>query len=261
MLALGTHPNVHVDALRGKYPALQPVAYGPLLGWADFRPASFIGQVPDRTGNGRNSTTNGITTTATFLSDLVPGRLAWAPRLENQGATNGPIRAGDSALIIRGEITITLRAQFTNFNDGRVPLFSFGAQGETEATNILYQLSYQWNYVITGGGRPGWLEYLCEYGAGVNETCGTSSTTVVPWGWVFVSLRRDNNGNVTIGVNDTFHQFNGLNPPTGGENGSLYVGRNADNTQFRGALADFMLWDKRLTDDEVIAQYKVAMGL
>ena len=99
-------------------------------------------------------------------------------------------------------------------------------------------------------------------GANSSTTRSTTAGTLTVGPWRVVSLRRDaSRAHVNLGINDTFTDFTGVPAPASVNAGVLHFGGQQIAPFVAGGLADCVLWPSWLTDAQVVAQYKAALGI
>jgi hypothetical protein len=208
--------------------SLLPTLYSPLAQWGLIGKSDFV--LTDRSGNARDLT---LAEPTNLAPDNTPGYVA--PR-------NGGFRSSDAAFRITGELTVCLRAWWDGtINTG---LLWFGEVGETQAANVLYQLT------VDSTSR---LKYLAESGAGVDISFAPNIYPA-PGRWQFYCLRRDATGVVTLNLDDFQATSGALAVPDGGTTSTLRVGKEGNvsgSLSWLGAFADVNVWNVRLSDAQV----------
>lgn len=210
------------------YPALQPVLNGPLAAYS-----LQSGALTDRSGNGY--TMAGTYGAAQSSADLIRTKKAFRNNILQL-----QVPANESFFAIAGALTVTCRYWWSSNSKE----FLTGiTQGATD-------LSGWWTLRVDGAGK---LSYACDASSLV-------SAMTVGQQWQFVCLRRNAAGTVVDLQLDTTTQTSGtLAVPTAG--GSFRIGGEITVPTVQGAVADIMIWNKRLTDAQVEAQRVVMMGL
>ena len=181
--------------------------------------------------------------------------------LNFDGSTGFVSGGGASELKITGDLSVQTWINFDTLPTGRVHFLVMSANGDTEATNVLYEMK------IDSGGDIG---YFHEFGAGNNQEV-FFDTNLTAGNWYQLSLVRDvsaktvklfvdgepaNVASFTQGTNATGTvQAYGSNP-TGGASAQLYVGAQNNNTNhLNGQMADVRIWNKALSDGDVAANF------
>jgi len=204
----------------------------------------FNNSLADSSGNGRDLTM--ATGTARYRS-------GWGNVVGIDPAAGIPYHSPlEAALRITGDITIEMLLVFTDVPSG-VRLFEHGATGETEATNILYQLT------ISNQNSMAWFS---ESGAGVDESDATFSSDApalpavgVPF---YLAVRRQSNV-VRVYLNGV--QWGSDSPtlttPTGSTSGQLVICSTGTN---KPLFLGFKVIASALTDNEVKEEYNRTLG-
>ncbi|PIQ76459.1 hypothetical protein COU78_06670 [Candidatus Peregrinibacteria bacterium CG10_big_fil_rev_8_21_14_0_10_49_24] len=171
--------------------------------------------------------------------------------LSLDGSTQYVSVPASTALRITGDMTISLWANYDMLSSsasGNV-LVSHGATGEDSASNILYQLSLKSTKKL----RMQW-----ENGEGDDVAIDSSTAaTMAGSSWKHIAVTRSStDGEVKfyvsgalLGVAQTF-----LSDPSGGTDGSLFIGRSADATNyFDGKIDDVRMYTAVLTGGQIMA--------
>jgi len=167
---------------------------------------------------------------------------------EFNGSTHVDAGTGVSnSLLITGDLTVEGWVSLDTV--GAVQnIATFGASGETQATNALYQLR------VDSGGDIGFLH---ETGGGSNTDL-TFDTNLVADQWYHLSAVRDAAAKtVSVYVNgQLFGTKSYTSNADGGTSGTLKVG--ADTTgggQFDGQMSDLRIWKAARTAEEIADAY------
>lgn len=233
-------PDVSINA------RLQPTLYSPLAQWALQGAPDATRLYADRSGNNRHLTAG----TSAPVPDLIVGQTAIQPPTQAQAARLK--RTGDVALALTGAMTVTCRLKRTG-TTGCISVQS-GIFGAGATVNTLCSL-------VLGAGVA--LAYQWE------QTTGNMSTVTSPLvpplnTWAFYSFRRAASGVPTFGLDTSYWTASGSFPvPPGGSASFLTIGDNDEVSDgpFSGAIADYCIWNVRLTDDELTPLRNAAMGL
>lgn len=156
-------------------------------------------------------------------------------------------------LAITGDLTIEMIVIVYEVPSGtNQRLIMHGQSGETEATNVVYCIDH-----ILGGG----LRYHAEYDAGVDIIYDINDT--LPIGIpVHLALVRSSN-DVTFYMNgrQIGATSSGLNAPTGGSSGYLYLGLDFGNFYvLEGAIGSVKIISSALTAEQIRAEYNQTLG-
>lgn len=209
-------------------PSPLPTLYAPIAQWGLIGKNDFV--LTDRSGNGRDLT---LAEPSNLAPDITPGYVA--PR-------NAGFRSTDAVFRIAGELTVCLRAWWDGTTN--TGLIWCGEAGETQAANVLYQLT------VDATSR---LKYLAESGAGVDISFAPNIYPS-PGRWQFYCLRRDASGVVTLNLDDMQSTSGALGIPDGGSTSTLRVGKEGNVSgalNWMGAFADVGIWNIRLSDAQV----------
>jgi hypothetical protein len=124
--------------------------------------------------------------------------------------------ADDSSIRETGDVTVEFWARADSLSSNP-SMVSFGADGETEATNILYGV------VIKSDGK---LKILHEYGGGSNEFHTTTSSYITTGSWYHVSAVRDTTADTwKVYVDGELKEsLSYSNEATGGTSGKIWIG-------------------------------------
>lgn len=255
---------------------LQPVLYSPVAAWAlldddDGSSPTMVAPINvDRvTGAYPLTRTQG---TVSASADLIKQyRCAYggasARPLGRDNAAGGGVEA---ALKLSGALTISMRAWWTGGTTILNPVLVDVSEGwgARNGTNGLLQCFYRL-YMDTSNGRIGAYHQRAAGGYVYADYPWLSSLTISPGRWTYLACRRSAAGAYTITV-DTTHETSPAYPlpdpafGTGALNigqwgsaqlssSSIFVGSDP----WQGGLADVMIWDKRLTDAQVLNQRAV----
>jgi hypothetical protein len=159
--------------------------------------------------------------------------------------TSNFLSVNNSALRITGNLSATFAFRITSFSADQV-LFTFGAEGETEAVNILYRMIVNTN---------GTVQYFHESGAGV-DTGPIHSIATIGVGYHTGTLTRDvGNNRVVVKINGTtFIDTTYSNNPTGGTSGLFFAGIGSSIAgPWLGEIHELRIWDS-LVDQTILDQ-------
>ena len=231
-----------------KLPALQPTLYSPLAQWSLQGAPDTARLYLDRSGNSRHLTAGN----SVAFPDLISGQTAIAPPTQTQA--NRLKCVGQAALAITGAMTVTCRLRRSG-TSGCISVQS-GIFGAGSTVNTLCSL------VLTGdGSAPG---YQWERTTG-NMVSVTSPLSLPLNTWAFFSFRRASDGTPTFGVDAGYWTASGdvYTVPAGGSASFLTIGDNDEvgNGPFSGAIADYCIWNTRLTDSDLLPLRAAAMGI
>lgn len=205
---------------------------------------------PDLSGNGLDGSINS--------SEFGDPLIAASPCSRQLGAGSGYVIAPwSSQLNISGDLTIEVWASIGNFVTGST-LISHAADGETLATNVLYQLYLDTDRSLLG---------FHESGSGVNVYC--ASSLICPMDEVvLITLERNTSDKTyTFYLNDDQSETVGYaSNPAGGTSGSCRVrvgGINQtsqqNNIAWRGAHC--AIYPRRLDSDARARRVHAGRGL
>lgn len=200
----------------------------------------------DHSGNGHTGTAFAV-----LATDDVPPQPGTAAGIDFDGTTSYLKAAydgeGENALALKGDMTVEFWVNPDIFGSGRVFSFAGEAAADTEEYNSLYEL-----YITTGGD----VQWVQEQGAGTDASPAAFTSTGISTGdWSHVAVTRDAAAKtVTLYVDGT--QVGSpvvyTAPPTGGEDGELFIGANGGLQHFfDGQIADFRIWDHVRTQTEI----------
>ena len=196
----------------------------------------FEGDLTDSSGNGYDLTLESG-------SELY-GSVAGLPCFYFDNASSVFRTAYDAALAITGAITVEMIVSLTPGTAG--VLIDFSASGETEATNILYNLSVDTSNT---------LSTLWESGGGTNRQ---GSNVYVPSGVFHLAWTRDSAGTLSkIYINGAKVLEETLaGAASGGTSAQLRIGDSATGNPLGGYLASLKIVGSELSASEVLAEYE-----
>jgi hypothetical protein len=256
---------------------LQPVLYAPVAAWAlldddDGSSPTMVAPINvDRvTGAYPLTRTQG---TVSASADLIKqyrcayGGASARPLGRDDGAGGGV----EAALKLSGELTISMRAWWTGGTTVAFPTLVDVSEGwpARNASNGQLQCFYRLTIDTAAGGKVIAYHQRAAGGYSYADYVWTSSLAMEPGKWTYLALRRSAAGAYTVNVDAA--QVTGPATPlpnpaygAGALNlgqwgsaqiapGNLYVGADP----WQGGLADVMIWDKRLTDAQVLNQRAV----
>ncbi len=229
------------------FPALSQI---PTDGLVAYYP--FNGNAIDESGNGNNGVVSG--------ASLVQDRFGNPLSAYDFDGINDLISVGSgSSLAVEGDLTISvwLKAETLPLPNRTFPIINRGAWGETEDLNYFYHF-----FLINIDGSV-YLGNAHEYGAGNNQ--GANSTRRInPNEWLHAVLVRN-----SVLKTYSFH-INGVPEldqsyevnPTGGSNTTGDIGwvASAAIDFFNGIIDDVRVYEKVLTDEEILALYNEGSG-
>lgn len=144
----------------------------------------------------------------------------------------------------------------TNVTKAAGWLIAWNAPTNAEADNIAFGLLMN---------NPGALQYLHENGAGVLNTFTLLDVGFVNGVPAYVGFTRSADGRtVKIFVNDKkVGQATLASAPTGGGNGTLAIGEEGPSQvqSLEGGLETFIIYDKELTETQMLSEFKKVMGV
>lgn len=235
--------------------AFMPKLYAPVAQWPlNFATTEAAG-LADVSGNARHLAKVSLVGVA---ADKVPQ--AVSPK-GSAGAgsklTAGVLGSADTTWAITGPMTVVCRALF---------------DGDVSRTQVLYQSNFYPYGPSPVRCVPFTLATVAPNGAllsyaqhGSNQADAWTSVLAPPaLRWCFLSFRRAANGVLTIGVNLSFDDSPALPMPgptaPGVQLGLMNSNDGIAPLAWGGQLADLAVWDKRLTDEELLPLYRAAMG-
>ena len=163
--------------------------------------------------------------------------------------SNDYISVGNHAdLVITGDMSIAMWIK--QDSSARRGLITMDGSSETQADNILYRLLT----TATGG-----MEYIHEYGTGVNVQDLNMQFGISTGTWTHVVMVRDTSlKRVTLykDANADPDVFNYPANPDGGGSSDLVIGAAADGQiPFNGLLDEVIIYDRMLTPTEITNIY------
>jgi hypothetical protein len=165
------------------------------------------------------------------------------------GNTTLTLASGGSALRLTGDMTLECILSIGLSDVGGQLLIYYGATGETEDTNLVYQLS-----TLTTTNE---LDYFGEYDAGVNFRY-SPGICINPRETVLLGMVRSSN-NVTFYINgvQAGAPSTGLPAPSGGTSGTFKIGYpNID----RGVMCSVKVVGSALSASDMKAEYNNSLG-
>ncbi|MDH4071429.1 MAG: T9SS type A sorting domain-containing protein [Ignavibacteria bacterium] len=208
---------------------------------------SFDGNAEDQSGFGNHGTVVGPTLTQDRFGNPESAYLF-------DGANDYIDFGNDASTILLQDMTLSLWVKPNDFPipNQHDPIVFRGEWGETEATNQPYHF-----YLINFGG----LSHFGighEYGSGANE--GGNTNTPADLMWTHVAIVRDHiEKTYSFYINgeaDTTLSYS--ENPTGGQAGTGYLGWSpaAITQYFDGCLDDVRMYQRTLTNEEILALYE-----
>jgi hypothetical protein len=220
----------------------------------------------DRSTNARNFVTaGGLASDMANVPDLI------APMGAIMGAATNGIYSGSpryanqygSHWKLEGELTVSFRWWLCAPSGAEVKSPVYCNADPTGTSSVAFQVA-----VVSGN-------YLTYYAERLKVGQLFTSSLVVPTNqWVFITLRRRSNGTVRLGLGttpyaagQTYQDSGALSLPQSsiGATNAWFCrfGYNVDASPVQpggGPMADFVCWNRFLTDDELIPQYQAALG-
>jgi hypothetical protein len=255
---------------------LQPVLHSPVAAWAlldedDGSSPTMVAPINvDRVSGAYPLTRTQGTVSAS--ADLIKQyRCAYGGASARPlGRDNGAGGGVDAALKLTGELTISMRAWWTGGTTIANPVLVDVSEGwpARNASNGQLQCFFRL-YVETATGKVGAYHQRAAGGYTYADYPWLSSLVLEPGKWTYLALRRSAAGAYTVNVDAA--QVTGPattlpNPAYGagalnlGQWGSVQLSASsiyAGQDGWLGGLADVMIWDKRLTDAQVLNQRAV----
>ena len=167
-------------------------------------------------------------------------------------ATNYATHPYDAALAITGELTIMafVKINVSAAGNNTIVTFMGPDPDSNSANNILYRL------VINADK----LNYLAEYGAGLNTSATPSTSSITRNQYEHVAMTRSASGDINFYINGVDAGGGGATTtPTGGSNAYLLVGRTISaGNDLEGNVSSLIIKDVEMTPAEVLAAYEGA---
>ena len=157
--------------------------------------------------------------------------------------------AAAAQLAVAGDLTIAFWLN-TELLSGPQTIISYTANGETPATNTLYE--------VTLGGN-GYLSYRHEKANGTDYAHTFTGESLLPGSWYLVTVTRDSSKKeVNLFVDDNLvGTYAAGQNPNNGSTSSLYIGSNFGNNQFfHGRIDEVAIFNKVLTAAEMQGVYQ-----
>jgi hypothetical protein len=235
-----------------RYPQLTQTLYSPWAQWAMDWQTPPTSQNDDRSGNSRTlawfstvrpgPSPRAAPATGTVLAARVPGQ------------SSGASYAGANATTFPGAMTVTCKVwwrQSSFAGDAATAEVIFGASGVADPRTTA------WLYVSDVGHLGCFWD-----GMGAKET-----TAFVPVGrWFWVSMQRDTDLSVRLGIDGVYQSFAGPLPAqTALATAILRVGcwafAGGNGQAWAGGFEDLSVWNTRLTDTQLEDLRRYAMGV
>ena len=165
------------------------------------------------------------------------------------GSSSLELASSEAILQITGDLTIECIVTI-NMNTAAGQLLVYhAATGETEATNVLYQ--------ITALQTTNQMDYFAEYGVGSNINYSAGACFTAGEAMLLGVVRSSNN--VTFYVNglQIGDASSGLVAPTGGGDGTLKIGSAYIEG---GAICSVKILNTALTADQMKAEFNRSLG-
>ena len=182
-----------------------------------------------------------------FGPSPVPGRQA----LYLNGANRYSV-ANTSSLVIVGDITVSVFIYPSAFSTNQQNFLQHAGNGETEATNFIYDIRLETNSA---------LRSVVETGAGSNIEITPSPLYSIPPGeWSHVAYRRES------GIHSLFHNGRLIHSesaanPTGGGSGQLVIGAFLDDTvDYFGLMYQLKIFDRSISDADLRREAEAVLG-
>ena len=222
----------------------------------------------DRSANGRNFVTAGqLASDMANLPDLIPGKGAILGVSSTNALYTGQPRYCSqygAHWQLEGELTVTFRWWNAAPVDSAAHTPIYCNAEPTGTSSVAFQVS------CTSGHQ---LAYYAEHlKAGQLFISTLPGLVVTPNQWLFISLRRKSDGTVRLGVgrgpnssDQTYQDSGALLLPQSTVSGATWrcrFGHNVDASPEQpasGPMADVIVWNRFLTDDELKPQYGAAM--
>jgi len=154
---------------------------------------------------------------------------------------------------ITGDLTIACWFKYTgDLSAGKDSMVIHGTGGETEATNVIYQLSLT---QVAGVDRFSWFH---EHSSGSNISINNTGHVLVPDVWTFAVIRRNSASTqiefIMNGVSSTTSYSTNA---SGGSSGALHIGYDVSTASnyFEGSFANLGVWNRMVTDEEAERLY------
>lgn len=156
----------------------------------------------------------------------------------------------EASLQITGDLTIELTFYCRNLDQTSLLIRQSGPS-DSEADNCLYQLEVS---------PEGALIYFSEYNAGTNTVYTTPTGIIEEEGLYHIVLVRNSNV-LYFYVNGVLVDQSGtINTPTGGGDGTFYIGGNPPSFSFSGVLSNVKIINGALTESEVLLESNLVLG-
>jgi hypothetical protein len=251
--------ELHVEPAGGA--TLQPLNYAAniVAAWALNEPAGDANL--DRSGRGRHFTSSRLASEMANAPDLVPGKSCiWSPG--PYASAPKTCRQTDAVWGMYGEYTLAYR-MFLSTPEGSIEHCFVQGQGTPAGVaSVAFQSG-----VIGNGATPYCLYYYAER-LKVGQVF-FSTLSVTPNRWAWITQRRRADGSVRLGLGtgpsdeeQTYQDSGALLLPATASADPRYInigGWQDDTTTMGGGMADLVIWDRFLSDDELKPQYAAAM--
>lgn len=265
-------PTVFVDETPA--PPVPPISTLQPLNYAANLVAAYAFNEPaaacnlDRSANARNFVTAGaLASDMMNVPDLMPGKAAIMGAPANTFYTGQPLDCAQSGAHwqLQNELTVTFRW----FLVAPVSTITYSPvycnATPTGTSSVAFQVAVTNNYR---------LAYYAERSKVGQLFISTAAGLVCePNRWLFISCRRRADGTVRLGVGrgptpaqQSYEDSGALQLPLSSVSGSAWFCRFCNNRDSAptqpggGPIADFMCWNRFLTDAELEPQYAAAMA-
>lgn len=253
------NPQPFIDEIGS---SLQPLNYSAniVAAYALNEPAAACNT--DRSGNGKDFVTSRLASDMANAPDLVPGKACiWSPG--PYAAAPIQCRQTDNVWGMFGEVTVAHRVFISDPENTTEHCFG-QMQGTPPGTA---SVAFQWG-IVGNGATPACLYYYAETAAKAGITF-ISTLQVLSNAWYWVTARRRSDNTVRLGIGtgpnaaqQTYQDSGALGTPGTAVANPRYLALCAhqdDTVPIRGGMADLIVWNRFLTDAELVPQYTAAM--
>ncbi len=249
-----TQKQIIADMNAGRPPGDSPV--GSALGY--WKLDEGAGITANNSGNCSSSCNGTLGDSPAAPSWINTGKFSKA--LDFDGVNDVVSSPTNTALAITGDLSISawVNRDTTTSDD---PILSYDANGETQATNILYRLQLNQTTNV--------LELSWETGSGTNITVTSSVAVTTPTGaWQYYAATRDTSSK-TVTFFENGKQLGTIQSystnPDGGTSSNLAIGSsntgNVANNYFDGKLDELKLYNYVLNPDEIRLDFNQGKSL